>query len=426
MRWRDLAAAAALALLAACAPRPPTGAPAPGTVPLGADVPRREPQLRVGLLVDTSSVSLEADAGLVLSDAATDRVIRRVAPGDTAVLVADPSGRLALRTGGASENLGVSVLTATASGDALLTIGRRAYHGTAIVRVARPGRVTAVNQVELENYLLGVVPQEIGRVGPDLVEAAKAQAVAARTYAVKYMGRRESLGFDVYASTADQVYGGASAEFDPVSQAVRDTQGEILVYGGEPIEAYYHSTCAGQTAAIDEVWNQAPVPYLVSVKDINPATGQAFDVTSSRFHWTQSWSVDTLEQILNRTLADSLPAGVRSIGELRDMRVERKTPSGRVAALRISTTAGDFVVGGDRVRWVLLTPSGAILNSSKFDVEVTRDAAGKPVRVTATGGGWGHGIGMCQVGAMGRARAGQGYRQILGAYFPHTQIAKLY
>jgi stage II sporulation protein D len=136
--------------------------------------------------------------------------------------------------------------------------------------------------------------------------------------------------------------------------------------------------------------------------------------------------VDSLEQILNRTLADSLPPGVRSIGELRDMRVERKTPSGRVAALRISTTAGDFVVGGDRVRWVLLTPSGAILNSSKFDVEVTRDAAGKPVRVTDTGGGWGHGIGMCQVGAMGRARAGQGYRQILGAYFPHTQIAKLY
>jgi stage II sporulation protein D len=428
MRWRDLAAAAALALLAACAPRAPAGdasAPAPEAAPLAPDVPRREPELRVGILVDTDAVALSSPGGIELSDAATGRVLRRVAPGDTVSVVA-AAGGLALRASGTVRGLGVTTLAAKPGNGSLLTIGRTPYHGTAVVRLAGPGRVTAVNQVEMEQYLLGVVPREIGRVGPELLEAAKAQAVAARTYAVNYLGRREALGFDVYASTMDQVYGGVSAEFDPVSAAVRETAGEILVYGGEPIEAYYHSTGGGRTAAIDEVWNQGPVPYLVSVIDVNPATGQAYDVKSSRFRWTQSWSADSLEKILDRTLADSLPAGVRTIGELRDIRVERKTPSGRVAAMRISTSAGDFVVGGDRVRWILLTPSGAILNSSMFDVQVTRDATGKPVRFTATGGGWGHGIGMCQVGAMGRATAGQNYREILGAYFPGTRIAKLY
>lgn len=398
----------------------------PGAVPLGADVPRSEPALRVGVLVDTTAVTISSPGGLELADAASGRVIRTVAAGASATIAAGATGGLALRGGGAAEALGASTITATPIGGALLTIGGKPYHGTAVVRIAGPGRVTAVNQVEMEEYLLGVVPREIGRVGPDLLEAAKAQAVAARTYAVNYLGRREALGFDVFASTMDQVYGGVSAEFDPVSAAVRATAGEILVYGGEPIEAYYHSTCAGQTAAIDEVWNQGPVPYLVSVRDIDPRTGRAYDAKSSRFQWTQSWSADSLTTILNRTLADSLPAGVRSIGALKDIRVERKTQSGRVAAMRISTTAGDFVVGGDRVRWVLLTPSGAILNSSKFDISVQRNTAGKPVRVTATGGGWGHGIGMCQVGAMGRATAGQKYREILQAYFPSTRIVKLY
>src|SRR5690606_24745040 len=126
----------------------------------------------------------------------------------------------------------------------------------------------------MENYLLGVVPFEIGRVGPDLVEASKAQAVAARTYAIRYLGRRDSLGFDVFATVEDQVYGGAEGEHEPVSVAVRETAGQILTYGREPIEAFYHSTCGGVTAAIEEVWDEPPRPYLRSVIDVNPVTGE--------------------------------------------------------------------------------------------------------------------------------------------------------
>ncbi|HET7321372.1 MAG TPA: hypothetical protein VFI96_02680, partial [Longimicrobiaceae bacterium] len=143
-------------------------------------------------------------------------------------------------------------------------------------------------------------------------------------------------------------------------------------------------------------------------------------------HWTVTWTGDELERILSKTLADSLPAGVHSIGELKGMKILERTTSGRVKAMRIRTTAGDFIVGGDHVRWILLTPKGPPLNSSLFDVDVEHGANGEVTQVTAEGGGWGHGIGMCQWGAMGRAMAGQDYRTILSAYFPGTHLRKLY
>jgi stage II sporulation protein D len=331
-----------------------------------------------------------------------------------------------LRIGGQPATAGATTVTARPTGAGTVSIGGKPYRGEVVVRAVGPGRVTAVNRVDMEAYLLGVVPREIGRVGAERFEAAKAQAVAARTYAVRYLGRREALGFDVYASVQDQVYGGIADEYDLVTRAVRETSGEILTYQGQPIEAYYHSTCAGQTAAIEEVWNQAPVPYLRSVRDVNPRTGQAYDHFSSRFTWTQRWTIAELESILARTLADSLRAGMSSVGSLRGLEVLDRTESGRIRRLRITTSTGEFVVGGDRIRWIFLTPAGALLNSSKFDVEIVRDAQGNPFEVVAMGGGWGHGIGMCQVGAMGRAEAGQDYRTILEAYYTGARVMDLY
>src|SRR5690606_35897831 len=223
----------------------------------------------------------------------------------------------------------------------------RPYRGEMLVRSDGPGRVTAVNRVDMEEYLLGVVPREIGRVGAERYEAAKAQAVAARTYAVRYLGRRESLGFDVFATVQDQVYGGIGDEYDLVSRAVRETAGEILTYEGRPIEAYYHSTCAGQTAAIEAGWDAEPVPYLRSVRDVNPRTGQAYAHFSSRFNWTQRWPVAELESILARTLADSVRPGMGGVGRLRDIAVLERTESGRIHRMRISTSTGEFIVGRD-------------------------------------------------------------------------------
>jgi stage II sporulation protein D len=418
-RWPRSADAALLILLgaAACAPPPPAGRPAPGS-------PGTEPLVRVGIVVDTAEVTLGASTDYEIMDA-SGRRLARVRAGDPTIVRGSAGGDLLFQVG-AAQTPTSQTLSVRPAANGLITIGGRSYRGGVIVRSAAPGRVTVVNTVDMENYLLGVVPYEIGRVGPELLEAAKAQAVAARTYAVRYLGRREALGFDVFATVQDQVYGGFEGEHEPVSRAVRETAGEIITYAGEPIEAFYHSTCAGQTAAIEEVWPEAPRPYLVSVVDVNPATGEAFDVTSNRFRWTQRWTAEELRDIFNRTLADSLPAGVRDVGELRNFEILERTASGRIARMRITTSAATVHVGRDRIRWIFLTQAGNILNSSKFDVRLVMDGSGRVSEVIAEGMGWGHGIGMCQVGAMGRARVGQDYRQILQTYYQGTEVRRLY
>jgi len=433
-RSRSGAALAATLLLGACVPRtappaaPPPAPPPVIVIPAEPPVPAgATPAVRVGILVDTPRAEIFSTSPMTITSTVSERALGRAVAGERLTVSAGRNGTLRV-TGstGAEVASGPSPLLFRPEGGGEVSIGGKPYRGDAIVQANPSGSVTAINVLDMETYLLGVVPQEIGRVGPELLEAAKAQAVAARTYAVKYLGRRQQLGFDVFATVQDQVYGGMAAEHDPVSRAVRETAGEILTYQGQPIEAYYHSTCAGQTAAIDEVWNERPVPYLVSVVDVDPATREAYDRSSSRFRWTQRWTAEQINAALGRTLRDSLPAGVSSVGQLRDMRILEKTQSGRVRRMRIETTGGNFTVGKDRIRWILTTPSGAALNSSKFDVQVVRGAGGRVTEVVATGGGWGHGIGMCQVGAMGRARAGQDYRTILEAYYPGTRLRDLY
>ena len=417
-RWTSAAIAAVL-MASACAPATPPGTPEPA-------LPSTEPTVRVGISVDTTEITIGSTAEFEIRDLSGDRAIFRLGPSEQAVVTAEGVGGLAVRIGDRIDRSGESLLVTPTAG-ARVTIGGKPYRGTAVVRATGSGRLTAINQVDMEAYLLGVVPYEIGRVGPELLEASKAQAVAARTYAIRYLGRREQLGFDVLATVEDQVYGGAEGEHDPVSIAVRETAGQILAYQGEPIEAFYHSTCSGQTAAIEEVWpTEAPRPYLVSVIDLDPATGQAFDVTSSRFRWTVTWSADLLRETFRRTLADSLPAGVTDVGEILGFETLEHTPSGRIRSMRITTSTATFLVGGDRIRWIFLTPTGSILNSSKFELTTVRDAGGRIQEVVAQGMGWGHGIGMCQVGAMGRARAGQDYRSILEAYYPQTELLRLY
>ncbi|HEU0055482.1 MAG TPA: SpoIID/LytB domain-containing protein [Longimicrobium sp.] len=434
-RWpRDLTFLS-LALLAGCAPRgsAPTGpSPAPGAAPpnrpatlepLPSAITRLAPPVRVGVVVDSPSVEVAANGRFTVS--AGGREVARVEPGSTARFTAESGGRVTLTVGSGRSHRGLELPVTLESRDAstLLRVRGNPYRGALVLQRAADGSgLTVVNRLDMESYLLGVVPREIGRASEDIYQAVKAQAVAARTYAVKYMGRRSAQGFDVYATVDDQVYGGAGAEDPIVNRAVRETAGQVLTYAGQPITAYYHSTCAGRTAAIDEVWNEAPVPYLVSVVDTD-ASGQAYDRASSRFTWTERWTHAQLVSTLNRTLADSLRG--RTITQIRDMRVLERTQSGRVRAMRIETDAGNFTVGKDRVRWILVPTRGGILNSSKFDVRLTRDG-GRVTEIVAEGGGWGHGIGMCQVGAMGRARAGQDYRTILRTYYPGTEIRDSY
>ncbi|MBD0319199.1 MAG: SpoIID/LytB domain-containing protein, partial [Gemmatimonadetes bacterium] len=397
------------------APPAAPAAPAARPTPIPDAVSTLATPVRVGLLVDSASFEIGADGRFVVQTA-DGREVARLDGGETARF-ASSGGGVTLTANGRTQQLSAP-LTVQAPGEGILRVRNNPYRGVLLVQRGTRG-LTLVNRLDMESYLLGVVPREIGRVGPELLEASKAQAVAARPYAVRDLGPRSAQGVDVFAPVEDQVYGGVAAEHAPGSRAVLETVGEILEYHGRPIDAYYHSTCAGRTAAIDEVWNERPVPYLISVTDVNPATGEAFDRSSSRFQWTERWTGPQMVEVLNRTLADSLRG--RRITQVRDMRVTARTPSGRVRAMNIETDAGRFTVGKDRVRWILTPMRGGILNSSKFEPRVSSDGS-----VVIEGGGWGHGIGMCQVGAMGRARAGQDYRAILSTYYPGTTLRKVY
>ena len=379
-----------------------------------------EPEVRVGIQVDVESVRVEGTGPVVLTDDA-GRELGQSEAGE----------RWTVRRSGAgleAEGLGETVrvqgpLILRPGGDGQIRVGDRTYRGSVLLRPGEDG-VTAVNLLDLETYLLGVVPLEIGAGRPaEELEAVKAQAVAARTYAVRHMGRRDELGFDFYATVMDQVYGGAGAEDPTASRAVRETRGEIITYEGEPIEAYYHSTCGGRTAALEEVWPGEPRPYLQSVSDRKPAGGWYCE-TSNRFRWTEEWDEDTLEAALTRGLNQR---GVASgeVTRVESMEILGRTPSGRAEALRIRTNLGDHRISADSIRWVLRPEPDRILNSTAIAIE-TEEEGGTVTHARVNGAGWGHGIGMCQIGALGRARAGHDYRDILTTYYPGTRIAPLY
>ncbi|HEX6590310.1 MAG TPA: SpoIID/LytB domain-containing protein [Longimicrobiales bacterium] len=385
-----------------------------------ASAPRGGGTVRVGLTVEADSVVVSGTGGsrafeLVAPDG---RVLHRGAEGER-VVVREEAG-LRARVGGRMIDLPEPTTVRAAAGSVgYVMVDNAQYRGAVLLRSSADGGVTAINTLDLETYLLGVVPREIPVTQ---FEAVKAQAVAARTYAVGQMGRRESLGFDFYASVQDQVYGGIGAENDIATRAVAETAGEILTYNGRPIDAFYHSTCGGRTASIDEVWRSEPVPYLRSVSDAKPGGGAWCD-TSSRYRWTVRWTGDELRRTLARTLA---PRGARAVDDVQGVEVESEGPSGRAEFMRIVVDDATYRVRGDSLRWVLRTPNDQGLNSALlFDVRADVEA-GEITSLEVDGGGWGHGIGMCQVGAMGRAAAGQTYREILGAYYQGATLTRIY
>jgi stage II sporulation protein D len=394
---------------------PAPRAPAPDAPP--AEI-TAEPEVRVGVKVDVASLQLDGTTPIEIVDEAGR--VRTTGRGPWTVRATDAGIELS----GGGETLrspGILIARPGRAASGQVRIDGKSYRGAVLLRPAASG-VTAANLIDLEAYLLGVVPHEIGAGRPpEELEAVKAQAIAARTYAIRHMGRRDALGFDFYATVQDQVYGGMDAE-DPVSsQAVRETAGEIIAYDGTPIEAFYHSTCGGHTAALEEVWTGSPRPYLRSVSDRRPDGGWYCE-TSNRFRWTEEWDRSELHSTLTANLAES--GAARPVTRVESMAITERTPSGRAATLRVRTNLGESRVPGDSIRRVLQPEPNRILNSTA--IEVHTHGSGEVTRLVVEGAGWGHGIGMCQIGALGRARGGHSYREILTTYYPGTRILRLY
>jgi stage II sporulation protein D len=300
----------------------------------------------------------------------------------------------------------------------------RHYRGAVEVFVQGAG-ITAVNRVGLEDYLLGVVSGEMGRRASNEAAALAAQAVVSRSYALRNRGRNATQGYDLQAGVADQAYGGVEAETPEGTAAVRATAGQVLTYHGEVISAFFHSTCGYATATPSEAFRGiGDAPYLRSVSDRKPGGGYYCDI-SPRFRWTVQWDAATLRDILRRTASSVLGVSAETVDDLQDVRVQRTGRSGRAAELRIQVGGGEIPVSAPDIRQVFLTPDGRPLGSTAIQLHPEREGD-RLVRLTAAGAGWGHGVGMCQWGAVGRARAGQDFREILAAYFPGAAIERWY
>ena len=397
---------------AAVTVRQPSNLPSPSS---------REREIKVGLLVGAPSATLGGTTPIAITEP-DGSPVGTISAGQTWRVSAGPAGLVFTGAGGLS-SAAFEALTLVPADDAPIWVNGKPYRGRAEVLRDRTG-LTVVNRLPMESYLLGVVSAEMGRRSSSEQAALRAQAVVSRTYAFRNLRRWRSEGFDLYATVSDQAYGGIGAETPEGRAAVSETRGRVLTYNGAPIEAFYYSTCGGRTADGYEVFRGASRPYLRSGADVAPH-GTAYCSISPRYHWREEWSGSSLRAVLARYLPN--PAGgTRNLDRLADIRVTRRTGSGRVDQLVVS--AGGFEVrvdGQSNIRQVLRTPGGDLLRSTAFTLVVS--GAGNSVsHLVAEGSGAGHGVGLCQWGAVGRARAGQGHEDILAAYYPGTRLERRY
>ena len=257
------AVAALLAWLAAASCRTlpvPQAAPVPvppaESVSLEGLVPA--PAVRVGILVDVARVSIGADSGVVVHSAGSaPRTLARAT-----FRPAEAPGRIRLLETG--DELERATLVAEAPSE-LLQADATTYRGVLEVRPGVGAAVTVVNVVNLEDYLRGVVPNELSPEAFPQIEALKAQAVAARSYALAHLAEYSGRGFDVCATASCQVYRGQSSEHPLTDRAVAETEGMVASYQGRPINAYYTSTCGGHTEDVGNVFENESEPYLRGV-----------------------------------------------------------------------------------------------------------------------------------------------------------------
>ncbi|MEO0532763.1 MAG: SpoIID/LytB domain-containing protein [Cyanobacteria bacterium P01_A01_bin.123] len=266
-------------------------------------------------------------------------------------------------------------------------IGDRWYRGRVFATLGEGG-IIAVNYVDLEHYLYSVLGGEMPTNWP--LDALQAQAVAARSYALH---QRQSSGnalYDVGATTTWQVYRGLIEETDTTRAAVTATEGQVLTYNGQIIEAVFHSSSGGHTENVEDVWMQ-PLPYLRGVSD--------YDEGAPVYQWTVDFSNAQFQ------------ARIPGIGDLIAAVPDRTTPRGRVVSMRLEGSSGTRTLSGNEIRQALG------LRSTLF--AITPMAGG----VQVSGRGFGHGIGMSQWGAHNLAASGATYDQILAHYYQGASLA---
>ncbi len=309
--------------------------------------------------------------------------------------------------------LGLLVASACAPGVTSDPSERPALRAPAHVRV-RLGASGPVRQVRFEEYVQGAVLSEFspGTAPPEVASRMlQLQAIVARTYAIAHLGRHAREGFDLCATTHCQLYapprGAASRWSAAASTAARHTASAVLWFGTSPASAVYHADCGGHTSAARDVWGgTAAYPYLVAIADEGAAR-------TAHASWTFTARAGDLLAALNKD------ARTRVGRQLSAIAVVQRDAGGR-AALVVLRGEREPLVRGEELRDVLNRAFGArAIRSTRFSLAREENS------FVFSGAGYGHGVGLCQAGALARLRAGAGPEQVLAQYYPGTRLVRL-
>jgi len=278
-----------------------------------------------------------------------------------------------------------------------IKVNGKRYRGKIEIVMDKPS-LLLINELNLEDYLVGLINQEISSKWP--MESIKAQAVVARTYALYQKKNRKYPTYDLESTVTSQVYGGMDSEDELARQAVKETEGEVAYYNGEMIQALYHSSCGGKTEDALEVWGKE-IPYLKSIKD--PHCTEA-----PNYFWQYVIDLNGLRDRLMRFNG--------GIGEINSVSILKRSRTGRVTSISVRHSNGSFELPGKDFREALGFEN---LRSTDFTIKIKGDS------VYLAGSGGGHGVGMCQWGAKGMAEEGKSYKDILEWYYPGITIKRM-
>ncbi len=367
--------------------------------------PAPEPLVRVAIGHGLPSIVIEAKDTVWATDG---RHASPIAP-DNSWTVTVRQGRLEVRTstGTVINEIGQKL---SFRGRSWLSWNKQPLAWPLTIAPENDSALLAVVELPLEKYLVGVLTKEMGNAAEAELEALKAQAVAARSYAYVKIGSRPGAAYDLESDVSHQAFDTGGGESPAIRKAVEKTRGQVLACRGKPFAPNYHSTCGGRTAMPSEVWGtpDSLFPWAKSVKCEHCRI-------SPRFRWKATLASGELARRALGLADTTIP--------IYDVRIEENSPSGRVKGIRICSQAGDTVLYRDCIRFQI---ADRPLPSTWFVVKCRRDDLGNVDSVEFTGQGFGHGVGLCQWGAMGMAREGRGYKKMLSHYFPDVELIKLY
>jgi stage II sporulation protein D len=338
-------------------------------------------ELRIAISKNANSISVGSSTEAIVKDGA-GRVLGEMTAMNATNAISNGRG---LRV----DRFSASQIVIEPKDDGYVWINDRWYRGrTRLLRVG--SGVTALNLVDLEEYLYSVVGAEAIPSWP--LEALKTQAVAARTYALYKSNTSGNRFYDLDTTTRTQVYKGMESEFTTTHDAVNATEGQIMTYNAKPILAVFHSSSGGHTENVEDVWNSS-LPYLRGVED--------YDQVAPVFQWSKTFSATQLGRLIG------------GVGRVVSLDPRRVTPRGRIVQLRVVGDRGSKLVSDDQLRQAL------DLRSTLFTVSENNDT------FVIDGRGFGHGIGLSQWGAFALATKGETHDRILSHYYRNARLTEL-